>query len=330
MKKGLEIRLRIAGWLLLAAAGMGVTACWGGMLDPLPLEKPEIEAVTAEMGADELEVVISCRVSRMDGIKECGILFGEEELRTLVADTPPKDNVFSVSVTGLRYNKTYHYQAYIDGGRSKAFSEMNIWKTKVKEVYETDGVVTILLPPANEVWYESHSGETIPLAHDSSLLVSNTYTDGKGIYRFSQDLTSTDKMFDYSDQCLTTKENEDFKTLILPEKVSQVGQFGLSHLCKATTIVLPYRLASVGSDFLCRFGEWTAETSHIYFIGEIAPSSVSTSIWNMNDQVSGGRKIDYFHYPENNSTYNSLLQIRLQGNATHYWVPTKYEINFAE
>ncbi len=329
MKKGLNIRLRIAGWLLLAAAGLGLTACWGGILDPVPMARPTIEDVTATKGEGDLEVVISCRVSRMAGIKECGFLFGEEEMRTIVANTPT-NNVFSVSVTGLKYGKTYHYQAYIDGGRNKAFSEMNIWKTKVKEVLEEDGVVTIQLPPPNEVWYESHSGETIPLAHESSILVSNTYTNGKGIYRFSQDLTSTGKMFDYSDQCLTTKENEDFKTLILPEKVSQIGQFGLSHLCKATTIVLPYRLASVGSDFLCRFGEQTAETSDIYFIGETAPSFVSTSIWNMNDNVSGGRKIDNFHYPENNNTYNSLLQTRLQGNATHYWVPTKYEINFAE
>ena len=187
----------------------------------------------------------------------------------------------------------------------------------------------IVLPPDDEIWYESHSGNTIPLAENSSLLVSNTYSNGKGIYKFSKALTEIGGMFDYSDQCETTKENEDFKSLILPKNITYVGQFGISHLCKATKLVLPYNLSSMGSDCLCGFGEWTQEISNIYFIGETAPSFVSTSIWNMHDKVLNGNKIDNFHYPENNNSYNSLLGITIQGSATHYWVPTKYIITFA-
>ena len=190
-------------------------------------------------------------------------------------------------------------------------------------------VVNITLPPDDEIWYESQSGNTIPLAEASSLLVSNTYSSGKGVYKFSESLTSIGGMFDYSEQCGTTKENEDFKSLILPKNITHVGQFGISHLCKATKLVLPYNLSSMGSDCLCGFGEWTQETSNIYFIGDVAPSFVSTSIWNMNDKVLNGNKIDNFYYPGNNASYNALLGITIQGSATHNWVPAKYSITFA-
>ena len=190
--------------------------------------------------------------------------------------------------------------------------------------------VKIKLPPADEIWYESHSGKPIPLAEDSPLLVSNTYSNGKGVYKFREPLTSIAGMFDYSTQCGTTKENEDFKSLTLPTGITSIKQFGISHLCKATSLVLPYNLSKMGSDCLCGFGEWTAETSNIYFIGENAPSFVSTSIWNMHDKVLGGNKIDNFYYPESNDTYSSLLKITIQGSATHNWVPAKYLISHSK
>ena len=321
-----RIRNKIRWFGLLLGAFWGVTACqgWEWNPDPGPMARPTVEEVTAEKGEGDLEVVITCRVSRMAGIKACGILFGEEEMQSIPADNLA-DNLFSVSIGDLQFGTTYSYKAYIDSGRSKVFSEIFLWKT-----VEDDGCIRIQLPPSNEVWYESHSGKTIPLAHSSSLLVSNTYADGKGIYRFSSDLTSTEKMFDYSEQCTTTKENEDFKSLILPENVSSIGTYGISHLCNATKLVLPYHLASLGSDCLCRLGESTPETTHIYFIGETAPSFTSTSLWNLDDHVSGGKKIDYFYYPEGNDSYNSLLTIRLHGSAQHYWVPAKYKITFSE
>ncbi len=190
-------------------------------------------------------------------------------------------------------------------------------------------VISIALPPDDEIWYESHSGKTIPLAENSSLLVSNTYSNGKGVYKFSKAITEIGGMFDYSHQCGTTKENEDFKSLILPRRITHVGQFGISHLSYATKLVLPYHLSSMGSDCLCRFGEKTPDTSSIFFIGETAPSFRSTSLWNMHDLVSTGNKIDNFYYPENNDSYNSLLRITIQGSATHKWVPAKYNIIFS-
>ena len=203
-------------------------------------------------------------------------------------------------------------------------------KTPLVPTDDNGKVVSITLPPDDEIWYESHSGNTIPLAEESSLLVSNTYSNGKGIYKFSNAITDIGGMLDYSDQCNTTKENEDFKSLILPRNITKVGQFGISHLSYATKLVLPFNLSSMGSDCLCRFGEKTPETSNIYFIGETAPSFVSTSLWNMHDQVSGGNKIDNFFYPENNNSYNSLLTITIQGSAVHYWVPAKYSIRVAD
>jgi hypothetical protein len=192
------------------------------------------------------------------------------------------------------------------------------------------GINVINLPPSDEIWYESYSGNTIPLAQASSYLVSNTYSNGKGVYKFNRELSTVDKMFDYSQICYSTKENEDFKSLILPPSITSIPSFGIAHLNYATTLVLPYNLSSLGSDTFCRFGEQTPETSSIYFIGEKAPSFVSTSIWNLHDLVSNGNKVDNLYYPENNTSYNSLLSIEVQGSAKHYWIPTKYIIHFSK
>jgi hypothetical protein len=216
---------------------------------------------------------------------------------------------------------------YVPNESVDAYKSATGWSDYANRI---QGISVINLPPSDEIWYESYSGKTIPLAQSSSYLVSNTYSNGKGVYKFSRDLSTVDKMFDYSQICYSTKENEDFKSLILPPSITSIPSFGIAHLNYATTLVLPYNMSSLGSDSFCRFGEQTPETSSIFFIGEKAPSFVSTSIWNLHDLVSGGNKVDNLYYPENNSSYNSLLNIEVQGSAKHYWIPTKYIIHFSE
>ena len=239
---------------------------------------------------------------------------------TVFAATPP-------SVGNSVFNETNNCLIYVPSESINTYQSAQGWSEYADRI---QGAIIFTLPPSTEIWYESYSGKTIPLAQSSSYLVSNTYSNGKGVYKFSRELSSVDKMFDYSEICYTTKENEDFKSLILPPSITSIPSFGIAHLNYATKLVLPYNLSSLGSDSFCRFGEQTPETSNIYFIGKKAPSFVSTSIWNLHDLVSGGNKVDNLYYPENNSSYNSLLNIEVQGSAKHYWIPTKYIIHFSE
>ena len=320
--------------LTLLVAGCG----W----DPAPgvFAQPEIVDVKVEKGRKYSEAVVTCEVSRMEGIVSYGVLLAGEdpEMRT---GQDLNDNVFSVRLSGLEEETEYHFIVFLDNGQIRVVSDEYVWTTGKREViisgpYEDDpddDAIHILIPPDDEIWYESHSGNTIPLA-DTPMppvrLISNTYEDGKGIYKFSEKLTDVYTILDYSTQCMSTLENEDFKSLFLPASITHIGEFGLSHFSKATTIVLPYNLSQIDSDILCGFGEWTPEASNIYFIGETAPSFCSTSLWNMKDKVAGGRKIDNFFYPEGNSSYSNLLRINIEGNAVHKWVPTKYQLTFSK
>ncbi len=98
--------------------------------DPVPenFTAPVIEEVRAARGADYSEVIITCRVSSMEGIKEYGVMFGKVDLLAVPAENLSA-NTFSVSIRGLSYSTTYHYQGYIDSGGTKSFSAAGVWTT---------------------------------------------------------------------------------------------------------------------------------------------------------------------------------------------------------
>ena len=98
--------------------------------DPVPenFTAPVIEEVRAARGADYSEVIITCRVSSMEGIKEYGLMFGKDNLLAVPAENL-SGNTFSVSIRGLSYSTTYHYQGYIDSGGAKSFSAAGVWTT---------------------------------------------------------------------------------------------------------------------------------------------------------------------------------------------------------
>ena len=181
----------------------------------------------------------------------------------------------------------------------------------------------IAIPPSNEIWYKSHSGKTIPLAKSSSLLVSNTYVDGKGIYRFSQDLTDIGEMLDYSDQCQTTRENEDFKSLILPKGVTSITMYGLSHFNHAVMLVLPYNLSSLSADCFCRFGEKTNTDNHLFFLSPRCPTTSSVTFWNQHGKL-------FVHYPKgaDYSEVESALQWWAEDIDSNDWVYSMVETDY--
>ena len=103
-------------------------ACTGKDPDVESLEAPTIEDIRVLPGEDYSKISIVCKVSSSRGIKEYGILFGENQL-SRIPGTNMNNNGFSVNVEGLEYSKKYIYQAYIDGGRGTVYSKSGIWET---------------------------------------------------------------------------------------------------------------------------------------------------------------------------------------------------------
>lgn len=117
---------RIPHILLLLCA---LVSCIGGDPDAGRFFPPAIERVEAEAGADYSEVVIRCRISAAEGVKEYGIFFGSDQLERIPA-SGLKDNTFTVTVGGLEYSSEYRYKAYVDGGRGHVESEVGVWRTE--------------------------------------------------------------------------------------------------------------------------------------------------------------------------------------------------------
>ena len=303
-------------------------SCTGN--DPVPgaFTPPVIEDFQVEQGDNTTSVVITCKVSSMEGISEYGVLLQSGDESKTIACSDLRDNVFSTTVDDLEYEISYSFQAYIGNGRTKTLSSLKKWWIEPLEpiVVSADCKMTITIPPSDEIWYVSHSGETIPLANPSSLLVSNTYSGGIGVYKFSEEINDIGKILDYSVQCTSTRENEDFKELILPKSISSIGLFGLSHFCKATAIVLPAGLTALGTDSFCGYGEKTYADNHLYFISETAPRTNGSTFWNQHGRL-------FVHYPSE-ADYGSL-ESPLQGwlatgvrDWSYTMVPTEYTLTY--
>ena len=108
-----------------------LVSCIGGDPDAGRFSPPAIERVEAEAGADYSEVVIRCRISAAEGVKEYGIFFGSDQLEKIPASNL-QDNAFTVTVGGLEYSSEYRYKAYVDGGRGHGHveSEVGVWRTE--------------------------------------------------------------------------------------------------------------------------------------------------------------------------------------------------------
>ena len=114
---------------LLIALAATLVACVRKDPDAGKFAAPEIVDVYAATGADPTRVIIVARVSSMDGIKECGILFGRDEIERIPSSNM-KDNAFSVLVDGLEWSTVYRFRAYLDGGRGQVLSDEKTWRTQ--------------------------------------------------------------------------------------------------------------------------------------------------------------------------------------------------------
>ena len=100
--------------------------------DPVPddFQAPEIMDISAERGEDYSKLVLTCRVSSGDGIKDYGFYFGPGEMVKMASPSPIQDNEFTLTLTGLTYSTEYRYKAFIDSGPAEVVSEIKLWRTE--------------------------------------------------------------------------------------------------------------------------------------------------------------------------------------------------------
>ena len=117
--------------------------CACGGPDPVPdnFQAPEIMDISAARGEDYSKLVLTCRVSSGDGIKDYGFYFGPSEkdygfyfgpgeMVKMASPSPIQDNEFTLTVTGLTYSTEYRYKAFIDSGPAEVVSEIKLWRTE--------------------------------------------------------------------------------------------------------------------------------------------------------------------------------------------------------
>ena len=97
---------------------------------PDDFQAPEIMDISAARGEDYSKLVLTCRVSSGDGIKDYGFYFGPGEMVKMASPSPIQDNEFTLTVTGLTYSTEYRYKAFIDSGPAEVVSEIKLWRTE--------------------------------------------------------------------------------------------------------------------------------------------------------------------------------------------------------
>lgn len=129
-------------------------------------------------------------------------------------------------------------------------------------------------PPDNEVWYTSSDGNIVA-PYDTTVLptiVSNTYVDGKGIIKFTTDVTSIGNSAFEGCNSLTSVE--------IPNSVTSIGGWAFWVCSSLTSVTIPNSVTSIGDEAF-----WGCDgLTNITYLGTIAQYSAITkgSNWHGN------------------------------------------------
>lgn len=100
--------------------------------------------------------------------------------------------------------------------------------------------------PSNQIWYTSTDGEVItPYKIDAfgANIISNTYSDGKGIITFDDDVTNIANWAFYNCSKL--------RTIVFPESVLTIGTSVLNGNTNLISILFPEGVTSIGTIYNC-------------------------------------------------------------------------------
>ena len=278
---------------------------------------------------EPIDITISSNTVSLNGIYDCAlIIFNDSKIESLHNfDGENNSSFFSFNTYKYAFVKDYLYlpahkdKAYILGtytnGAEFHISTGNLKFAKGKyyvynsvdndfnlppmENGENDSnsdVVTLNLPPNNEVWYTSTTGQVVELSNYPYALVSNTYENGIGKYKFAEEVVNIGDYFN-------GVAMEQFASFILPSNVTKIGYGNhLGGLRNAEYLILPERLEEVGTDFMSGFGEYLEE-KHLYFTTEKCPKLYDP--WYYNRCFWNQSSVLYVHYPKG-SDYSEVEQ----------------------
>lgn len=183
--------------------------------------------------------------------------------------------------------------------------------------------IKLTLPPNNEVWYTSTTGDIIELNYYPYTLISNTYENGIGKYTFAEDVVEVGNYFsgDTNDEIV-----HQFTSLTFPSTVTNHNTYGgLSGLFNTNMLVFSENLESVGVDFMGGFGRYLDE-KHIYFLSDTCPETSWCTFWNNSAKL-------YVHYPAGADYSNIEAQLRDWNNTSKAFkyelVETTYELIYS-
>ena len=277
---------------------------------------------------EPIDITVSSNTVSLNGIYDCAlIIFNDSKIESLHNfDGENNSSFFSFNNYKYAFVKDYLYlpahkdKAYIFGaytnGAEFQISTGNLKFAKGKYyVYNSidndfnlppmeDGennndndVVTLNLPPNNEVWYTSTTGQVVELSHYPYALISNTYENGIGKYKFAEEVVNIGDYFN-------GVAMEQFASFILPSNVTKIGYGNLGGLRNAECLILPESLEEVGTDFMSGFGEYLEE-KHLYFTSEKCPKLYDP--WYDNRYFWNQSSVLYVHYPKG-SDYSEVKQ----------------------
>lgn len=138
-----------------------------------------------------------------------------------------------------------------------AFAEASL-ETPWVTLTEDDGIVhysgnmeEIQLPPNNEIWYTTNTGNIVNLSNDyeGEQPISNTYENGKGIMRFANDVTDLSEAFD---------DEPRLTSVIIPNSVTNVGYYAFYDCNNLTSINIPNSVTCIDQ---CSFRDCNSLTS---------------------------------------------------------------------
>ena len=198
-----------------------------------------------------------------------------------------------------------------------------------------DSVVNIILPPDDEIWYTSLTNDTLPFPKHGGTIISNTYVNGKGIYKFGAPVTNSvfNCVGGFRTDTITDKQHDGeivlsyITSMAFPASVTSLTQYGaLIDLKYCQYLVFPNTLSKIGTDIAGYIGNLRDDGPvHVFFTSPSVPQHNWRALWNFptNDGV-------VIHYPAG-SNYDSLIQDIDEDiescNITswpHTWQPTTY------
>lgn len=283
---------------------------------------------------EPIDITVSSNTISLNGIYDCAlIIFNDSKIESLHNfDGENNSSFFSFNNYKYAFVKDYLYlpahkdKAYIFGaytnGAEFQISTGNLKFAKGKYyVYNSvdndfnlppmeDGendsnndVVTLNLPPNNEVWYTSTTGQVVELSHYPYALISNTYENGIGKYKFAEEVVDVGAYF--SDVENSREQVLQFASIILPSNVKKIDTYyAMGYLHNAYSLILPENLEEVGTDFMGSFGV-NLEEKHLYFLSKKCPKLYDP--WYDNRCFWGQSSVLYVHYPKG-SDYSEVEQ----------------------